>query len=121
MHGVPGENTQNIDCKDTTGLSEEHELGKLPANDEQGRGQGDGQDVFPTRPFKRKRLEISSFQSSEILPYVSSSNADCQNLRQTDWKSKTFPQRWCPHNTCTLAMVVKKAENWHQTTKYRAR
>ena len=38
VESIPGQETEHVHSKHCAGLSEEHELGELPADDEQGGG-----------------------------------------------------------------------------------
>ena len=52
MHWILMKNSEQINGKHRAGLSEQHELGELPADDEQGGGARNGQHVLPAWPVQ---------------------------------------------------------------------
>ena len=53
-------NSEQINGKHRAGLSEQHELGELPADDEQGGGARHGQHVLPAWPVQEIMYKILS-------------------------------------------------------------
>ena len=85
--------SQSVDGEQRTGLGEQHKLRELPADDEHGRGGGDGQNVPPTRPGVPQR------------------DAHRQDLGEADREGEALPQRRRPHDSRGLAVVVEEADD----------
>ena len=62
-------NSEQINGKHRAGLSEQHELGELPADDEQGGGARHGQHVLPAWPVQ-EIVCIKYYHSLFSKPYL---------------------------------------------------
>ena len=83
-----------MNSKHCAGLSEEHELSKLPADDEEGGGHRDGEQVKPGGP------------------HAPGGDADSKYLSQTEGEGKALPEWRRPHHPRRLPVVVEEAYNW---------
>ena len=79
--------------EDCTSLGEEHELRELPADDEEGGGHGDGEQVQP---------------GGSQAPRC---HTDGKYLSKTEGKGKALSERRCPHHSGRLPVIVEEADD----------
>ena len=103
VESIPGKETEHVHGEHCAGLSEKHELGELPADDEEGGGHGDGEQVEPGGP------------------QAPSGDADGKYLSQAEGEGKALPEWRRPHHPRRLPVVVEEADDREEATGERSR
>ena len=100
MQRLLRQNSEEVNSEYGTSLGEEHELGELPAYDEQRRGRGHRDQVDPARaPGPR-------------------GHRDGEDLREAEREGEALPERGRPHDPGGLAVVVEEAEDRQEAARH---